>query len=159
MFAPVTHTHTQEWSHQSGMLVLFTYCSETYLIEANLYGLGKQDFASFCIRCASHQIAIWYIRYHMNTYLASSTHVFSDCLLCFIWPHFHSPVRIFLTFFYFHIGMSLIIELSFKCLRFLWQLAGKQFLNCHLPSFWLKGIRKTSVENKKQKTKQNWVWN
>ncbi|RXN06544.1 forkhead box P4 isoform X1 [Labeo rohita] len=33
------------------MLAVFTYCNETHLIEANLYGLGKQDFASFCIRC------------------------------------------------------------------------------------------------------------
>lgn len=99
---PRSHTHTQKRSHRSGMLALFTYCNETHLIEANLYGLCKQDFASSCIRCASQQE---HIRSPYGTLDIIRTHIFpppctffSLIVSCFIWPPFHSPERIFLTF-------------------------------------------------------------
>ncbi len=50
----LTHTLTGAIS-SVGNGAVFTYCNETHLIEANLYGLCKQDFASFCIRFASQQ--------------------------------------------------------------------------------------------------------
>lgn len=51
-----THTHIYTGAISSvGNAAVFTYCNETHLIEDNLYGLCKQDFASFCIRFASQQ--------------------------------------------------------------------------------------------------------
>jgi len=48
--APVTQTHRSDLIGRE-CLVVFTECNETHLIKANLYGLDKQDFASFYIRC------------------------------------------------------------------------------------------------------------
>ncbi len=130
----LTHTLTGAIS-SVGNAAVFTYCNETHLIEANLYGLCKQDFASFCIRFVSQQhirSPYDYIRCHMNAYLATLMHIFSDCLLCFIWPHFLSPWEP-LTFLlsYRHVLDNWIVLKA--PLIFLWQSAGKQFLNCCLP--------------------------
>lgn len=119
---PRSHTHTQKRSHRSGMLALFTYCNETHLIEANLYGLCKQDFASSCIRCASQQE---HIRSPYGTLDIIRTHIFPPPCTFFslrlspvLFGLLFIPLRGSFLLFYFRIGMSFIIELSFKCLRF-----------------------------------------